>query len=123
MDPKAFMSDDGQLPPPDKLAEYPNEMKIKEGTKWYRAPISKKAQIVGTSKEGGLWDTPFSNLDSRWTVKGPKDNVIVYECGDMIPDQLRNGADYDTLHQVWFRAKELSQSKLETRQKKIVAVL
>ncbi len=41
----------------------------------------------------------------------------------MIPDQLRNGADYDTLHQVWFRARELSQSKLESRQKKIVAIL
>lgn len=53
---------------------------------------------MGQSAEGGLWDTPFSNYDSRWTVKGPKANVVVYECGDHIEDQLRNGADYDTLH-------------------------
>jgi hypothetical protein len=74
-------------------------MKIGESEKFVRSDISKKAMIVNTKNDkGGLWDTPFSNADARWTVKGPKSNVVVYECGDLIEDPVRDGANYDTLH-------------------------
>jgi len=36
-------------------------------------------------------------------VKGNKENTIIYECGDFIQDPIRDGALYDTLHQVWFK--------------------
>ena len=60
-------------------------MKIGEGVKYVRSDISRKSIVVNNkNSEGGFWDTPFSNPDGRWTVKGPKNNILVYECGDVI---------------------------------------
>lgn len=34
------------------------------------ASLPKKTQTEGKNPTGGFWDTPFSNKEAAWTVKG-----------------------------------------------------
>ena len=115
MDYNSFKSEKGQLKDPTELDDFEAEMGVTKNHKFERGKISAKAQNVNSNSQGGFWDLPFYDSDSRWIVKGNKENTIIYECGDFIDDPIRDGALYDTLHQVWFKGGILPLKKLEER--------
>ena len=75
--------------------------------------LPKKAQESGTNPTGGFWDSPFSNGEAAWSVKGKAKIGGKWECGTKLNAQ--NGAKYETLHLIYFRGTPPSKEFLEKR--------
>ena len=75
--------------------------------------LPKKTQTEGKNPTGGFWDTPFSNKEAAWTVKGKTKIGGKWECGTKLNTQT--GGKHETLHNIYFRGTPPSKEFLEKR--------